>query len=186
MMPGYAGTGLLAGPWLVSPRVDEEAEPARSPAATWQAHAQPEGWWTRVNQIELAKQHLLGADSMPSLLAAGWEAFELVMAVAAASADQCPDMYPALTLARGSAVSGRNAIAFAPSMPDGYAAPLDNPVPGTGDVYEVADAVAGLASVLSARLRDAAGLAADAGDRAACEDAARYAEQIGKLLGGGE
>ena len=139
-----------------------------------------------MNQIELAKQHLLGADSMPSLLAAGWEAFELVIAVATASADESADMYPALTLARGSAVSGRNAIAFAPSMPDGYGAPLDDPAPGTGDVYEVADAVAGLASALSARLRDAAGLVADARDRTACEDAARHAEQIGKLLAGGE
>jgi hypothetical protein len=139
-----------------------------------------------VNQIELAKQHLLGADSVPSLLAAGWEAFELVMAVATASADQSADMYPALTLARGSAVSGRNSIAFAPSLPDGYAPPLDNPAPDTDDVSEVADAVAGLASALSARLQVAAGLAATASDRAACEDAARHAEQICKLLARGE
>jgi hypothetical protein len=57
--------------------------------------------------------------------------------------------------------------------------------PVAGDVYEVADAVAGLASALSARLREAAGLAANAGDRTACEDAALDAEQISALLAKG-
>lgn len=139
-----------------------------------------------MNQIDLAKQHLLGADSMTSLLAAGWETFELVMAVAAANADQSPDMYPALTLARGSAVSGRNAIAFAPSMPEDYGASPGHPAADESDAYAVAEAVAGLASVLSERLQVAAGLAPDAGDRAACENAARHAEQIAKLLARGE
>jgi hypothetical protein len=139
-----------------------------------------------VNQIELARQHLLGADSMPGLLAAGWEAFELVMAAAAATADRSAGLYPAFTLARGSAASGRNAIAFAPSMPGGYTAPHASLVTEASDVDEVADAVAGLASILSACLRKAAERAADAGDRAACEVASRHAEQIGRLLGRGE
>ena len=135
-----------------------------------------------MKQIELARQRLLGADGVPGVLSAGWDIFELVIAVAAASADQSADMYPAFTFARGSAVSGRNAIAFAPSMPASYAAPSVTPEPGTGDVYQVADAVAGLASALSARLRDAAGHAADAGDCAACELAAGHADQISELL----
>ena len=134
-----------------------------------------------MNQIELARHRLLGADGVPGLLFAGWDIFELVIAVAAASADQSADMYPAFTFARGSAVSGRNAIAFAPSMPACYA-PSGAGEPATGDVYEVADAVAGLASALSARLRDAAGHAADAGDRTACEVAAGHADQISELL----
>ena len=138
-----------------------------------------------MKQIELARQRLLSADGVPGLLSAGWEIFELVIAVAAASADQSPDMYPAFTFARGSAVSGRNAIAFAPSMPACYAAPSGMPGPVTGDVYEVADAVAGLASALTARLRDAAGHAADAGDRTACENAADHADQISELLARG-
>ena len=137
-----------------------------------------------MKQIELASQRLLGVDGMPGLLSAGWEIFELVIAVAAASADQSADMYPAFTFARGSAVSGRNAIAFAPSMPACYA-PSGALEPGTGDVYQVADAVAGLASALSARLRDAAGHAADAGDCAACELAAGHADQISGLLARG-
>ena len=137
-----------------------------------------------MKQIELARERLLGADGVPGVLSAGWEIFELVMAVAAVSADQSADMYPAFTFARGSAVSGRNALAFAPSMPAGYA-PSGPPEPVTGDVYQVADAVAGLASALTARLRDAAGHAADAGDRTACENAADHADQITELLARG-
>lgn len=139
-----------------------------------------------MNQIELARQHVLDADSMPSLLAAGWAAFEVVMAVAGATADQSADMYPALTLARGMAAGGRNAVAFAPSMPVSYTPPPGNPAPGTDDVDEVADALAELASDLGARLRGAAGLAADARDRTACEEAADYAQQICSLLSRGE
>jgi hypothetical protein len=140
-----------------------------------------EGRWVFVKQIELVRRRLLGADGVPGVLSAGWETFELVIAVAAVSADQSADMYPAFTFARGSAVSGRNAIAFAPSMPASYA-PSGTPEPVTGDAYQVADAVARLASALSARLRDVAGRAADADDRAACENAAGHADQISKLL----
>lgn len=139
-----------------------------------------------MNQIEQVQQHLHTADGVPAVLSASWEAFELVQAIAAVCADLAADIYPAFTFARGSAVSGRNAIAFAPSMPAGYAQSLAVTAPATGDVYEVADALAGLASVLVARLREAAALVADADDRTACEDAALDAEQISALLGKGE
>ena len=135
--------------------------------------------------IKPIQQHLLDAIGVPSVLAAGWDAFELVRAVAGASADQAADMYPAFTFARGAAVNGRNAIAFAPSMPADQATLLERPVL-SGDVYEVADALADLASALSGRLRETAELAADAGDRAACENAARDADRISELLAKGK
>lgn len=138
-----------------------------------------------MNQIEQMQQRLQAVDGVPAVLSASWEAFELVQAVAAACADQSPDMYSAFTFARGAAVSGRNAIAFAPSAPAGSAAQSGGTMPAAGDLYEVADAVARLASALSARLREAAGLAADAGDRTVCDDAARDAEQISTLLAKG-
>jgi hypothetical protein len=98
-----------------------------------------EGRERQVNQIEQMQQHLRAADGVPAVLSAGWEVFELVQAVAAACADQSTDMYPAFTFARGAAVSGRNAIAFAPSMPAEYAAPSGMTMPVAGDVDEVAD-----------------------------------------------
>ena len=139
-----------------------------------------------MNQVDQVQQHLRAADGVPAVLSASWDAFELVQAVAAACADMAADMYPAFTFARGSAVSGRNAIAFAPSLPAGYAEPPAVASPVTGDVYGVADAVARLASALGARLREAAGLASDANDRTACEDAAFDAEQISAMLAKGE
>jgi hypothetical protein len=137
---------------------------------------------TCVSQIELLRQRLLRADSVAGMLATGWEAFEFVRGVAGANADRSADMYPAFTFARGAAVSGRNAIAFAPSMPADQAVLFENATPLKGDVYEVADTLADLASALSARLREAAGVAGDARDRAACEDAARDADRITELL----
>src|SRR5258708_3609267 len=131
-------------------------------------------------------EHLLSADSLHDLLSAGWDAFELVTAVTGVSADRSADMYPAFTFARGEAVSGRNAIAFAPSMPGGHTAPPGDPAPIAGELDEIADAVAVLASTLSACLRGAAGLATDAGDRVACENAARHADQICQLLARGQ
>ena len=141
---------------------------------------------TYVSQIELLRQRLLHADGVAGMLATGWEAFEFVRGVAGANADRSADMYPAFTFARGAAVSGRNAIAFAPSMPAGQAVLFENATPLDGDVYEVADTLADLTLALSARLREAAGLAADVSDRAACEDAARDADRITELLAKGK
>jgi hypothetical protein len=135
-----------------------------------------------VRQIKLAERHLSEADGVAGVLAVGWEIFELVGVLAAAGADKAADMYPAFMFARGSAVSGRNAIALAPSLPADRAALSGVPALSAGDVEVVADALAGLASALSARLREAARLAADDGDRIACEGAALDADRIGELL----
>lgn len=135
-----------------------------------------------MQQIELVQQHLNEADGVPAVLSAGWQAFELVRSVTSASADQAADMYPAFTFSRGAAVSGRNALALAPSLPADCVPWQDLPAPVTGDVYEIADAVAELTSALSRRLREVAGLAADADDRVACANAAGDAEQVSRLL----
>jgi hypothetical protein len=135
-----------------------------------------------MDKIKTIQQYLIDTDGVSGLLSAGWRAFELMRAVAGASADQAADMYPAFMFARGAAVSGRNAVAFAPSLPTDCAPHPGIPEAVTRDVYEIADALAELASVLSGRLREAAALAADARDRAACESAASDAERISRLL----
>ena len=138
-----------------------------------------------MNEIRLIHRRLADADGLPAVLAVGWDIFELVGTVASASAGESADMYPAFTFAQGAAVSGRTAIAFAPSMPPiSGGAGHDLPEP-LGDADEIADDLAGLASALSMRLRESAGLAADAADRAACENAARQAERITWLLAQG-
>jgi hypothetical protein len=138
-----------------------------------------------VNEIKLIGWRLADADGLPAVLAVGWDIFELVGTIASVTAGASPDMYPAFTFAQGAAVSGRNAIAFAPSMPStsgGAGHELPKPL---GDVGEIADDLAGLASALSLRLRESAGLAADVADRAACENAAHQAKRITWLLAQG-
>ena len=138
-----------------------------------------------MNEIKLIRRRLADADGLPAVLAVGWDIFEIAGTIASASAGESPDMYPAFTFAHGAAVSGRNAIAFAPSLPPvsgGAGHELPKPA---GDVYEIADDLAGLASALSMRLRESAGLAADAADRSACENAAREAERITWFLAQG-
>ena len=135
-----------------------------------------------MKQIETIEQHLGEAVGVANVLAAGWEIFELISDLAAACAEQSVDLYPAFMFARGAAVDGRNSIAFAPSASAFCAASSDKPVSWTSDVSEVADALAGLASALSMRLQATARLAADDGDRVACENAARDADRISELL----
>ena len=135
-----------------------------------------------MNQIKLARQHLADASDVPAMLAASWELFELIAAIASASAVECPDMYPAFTFASGAAVNGRNALAFAPSLPPLSRGAAHDPPKPVGEVYQTADALAGLASALSIRLRETAGLSAATADRSACENAASDADRITQLL----
>lgn len=115
----------------------------------------------------------------------GWEIFEFVGLSLLLTPTRHPTSDPAFTFARGSAVSGRNAIALAPSLPTGLPAEPENLVLPADEADEIADAIARLASALSARLRKAARLTADADDRTACEDAARDADWISELLARG-
>ena len=138
-----------------------------------------------MNEIKLIRRRLADADGLPAVLAVGWDIFELVGTIASATAGESPDMYPAFTFAQGAAVSGRNAIAFAPSLPPisgGAGHELPEPF---GDADEIAGDLAGLASALSVRLRESAELAANAADRSACENAASEAERITWLLAQG-
>jgi hypothetical protein len=135
-----------------------------------------------VKQIKLAHQHLADASDVPAVLAASWELFELIAALASASAVECPDMYPAFTFASGAAVNGRNALAFAPSLPPLPRGAAQDPPKPAGEVYQTADALAGLASALSIRLRETAELPTATADRSACENAASDADRITQLL----
>lgn len=137
-----------------------------------------------MNRIKLARQYLADASGLPAVLAAGWEVFELIAATASASAGESPDMYPAFTFASGAAVSGRNALAFASSLPPLPGEAGQDPPEPAADACQAADALAALACALSTRLRQAAGLAADTADRSACQDAAAEADRITRLLAG--
>jgi hypothetical protein len=101
--------------------------------------------------------------------------------------DRAGPGFAAFALAAASAGSGRDAVAFAPSLPSAE--------PGLDDVIlsarpagvtesEAAGELAVLAQAPAGRLEDTAAGAADPADRQACQDGARHAARITALLTG--
>jgi hypothetical protein len=136
-----------------------------------------------MHDIDAMRARLSAAANLPDTLAAGWDAFELVQAVADAHAEQAPDLFAAFMFAAASAADGRDAVGFAPSMLATPGTPAGPASPGQGEAYEAADQIVGLMAVLASRLQEAAGQAQDPADRQACDQAAYEAERILDLLG---
>jgi hypothetical protein len=131
------------------------------------------------------------AVGLTAILDAAYEAFEDMLQILRAHEDPASGLFLSVMVAAASAADGRDAIMFAPSLP---------PWQGSGAVVEdaayagesaqtarnsagsVVDAVSGLAWLLAARLAQSGESAADPGDRSACCDAARCAEEIYRLL----
>jgi len=92
-------------------------------------------------------------------------------------------MFGAMVLAAASAADGRDAVSFAPSLPPHrtQAADVED---GRGAAEPVADVLAGLSELLATRLDDAAHIAPDPDDQAACQAAARWARDIHAFLTG--
>jgi len=122
------------------------------------------------------------AAGLPEMLAAGFDAFEVIRLTARAWQDRAPGLFAAFMTAADTAVDGREALTIAPSLP-----PADGAEPGSAitagiDPGQAADAVAALASVLRDRLTSAAAWAHLPGDQAACQDAAAAAGRICQLM----
>jgi hypothetical protein len=145
-----------------------------------------------VSGADGVRERLETAEGVAAVLAAGYGAFEWMLAVLEGYEDPAGEMFAAVVMAGGAAADGRDAIAFAPSVP---AVPLWLPagagLVGPGEeacagrsAQEAADAVAGVCGVLAGRLWAASFVALAAGDRAACAEAARYAAKVRWLLTG--
>jgi hypothetical protein len=137
-----------------------------------------------MTRMEAAAGRLRRAGDLGAVLGAAYEAFEVMRVVVRAREDPASGLFAAFVMAAALAADGRDAIAFAPSMP-----PRGPGVPGAGGVLagtaeEVARGVAGLSGLVAVRLGQVAGQA-EPGDREACQRAASCARGIGELLGGG-
>ena len=139
--------------------------------------------------IETVRARLDAADEQDGrparLLGAAWDAFSVLVTACRDGADRSAELFAAFSFASAAAARGRLVLWAAPSLPRtcGW---------GTGDeggigqdLEELADALAGLAEILTARLSEAAVRAVDAGDRGACADAAQEAAQVQGLLARG-
>jgi hypothetical protein len=128
------------------------------------------------------------ADSttIPGLLDATFDAFEVIRQVARACESRVPELFAAFMVAATTAVESRNALNDAPSLPPARGGPVPSPtVSPTADVGHVADRLAALAALLARRLTEAAARADLAGDEDACECAAQSAADLHQILGRG-
>ena len=119
---------------------------------------------------------------MAAVIAAAHEGFVAVLTALRAQEDPDSAWFGEFVMAAASAADGRDALLFAPSMPTTLS-------PGTTVTDEEAAAgiagdIAALCGLAAVRLARAAGQAADPGDQAACERAARCAQRICELLAG--
>jgi hypothetical protein len=120
------------------------------------------------------------AASLPQVLAAGFDVFEVIRITARHYQDE-PGLFVAFMMTADAAVDGREALTIAPSLPlEGDTEPATAAAPA--DSGEAADALAALAAALRERLVDAAAQASTAGDKVACQEAAEAARRICELM----
>jgi len=125
------------------------------------------------------------AATLPDVLAASFDAFEVIRLLARASEDQVPALLAAFMTAADAAVDGREAVTAAPSLPSGGEGAGAPAAAADTDAWVIADGMAALAVLLGERLRHAAALSLTAGDRGACEAAAEAAGRICQLMARG-
>lgn len=134
-----------------------------------------------MSSLFLVRERLSQADDLVAILDAAHDAFESMLSVLRAAEDPGDPLFGALMMAAASAADGRDAVLFAPSLP-----PRQLQTGGIEESYDtvgaVADALVGLGELLAARLEDAASIAPNPGDQAACQAAARWARDIHSLL----
>jgi hypothetical protein len=135
------------------------------------------------------RERLQHATALTAVLEAAYAAFEQMLTVIRAHENPAGGLFAAFIMAAASAADGRDAVAFAPSLPPGPG----TQAPGGGDgeptgqsADAAAESVAALSRLLAVRLAEAGTSAPDPRDRAACADAARCAEHIYGLLHRGE
>jgi hypothetical protein len=134
-----------------------------------------------------ARDRLEQAAGLAAFLDAAYDAFEGMRLAFRVHEDPASGLFAAFVMAAASAADGRDAVAFAPSMPvrgrHGAAETGQGP-PGGDSSERFAGEAAGMGQVLAACLARAVGPASDPGDRGACEQAVRCAREICDLLGG--
>jgi hypothetical protein len=122
------------------------------------------------------------AASLPEVLEASFDAFEVIRITARRYQDQVPGLFAAFMTAADAAVDGREALTVAPSLPLHGSTEPASAVPPDADTGEAADALAALAAALRECLAEATAQAGTAGDELACQEAAEAAGRICELM----
>jgi hypothetical protein len=138
-----------------------------------------------LTRIDDMRSRLSGVENAEDILAAAWDAFDLIRLACRRHEDQSGTEFATYELAAAAAVSGRNIVAGAPSTPLGRTHPAHHDLARVSDAGQVADGLAALAATLSERLTSAALLAAELRDQQAGRQAATRAESIRALFTSG-
>lgn len=140
-----------------------------------------------MQQLTEARRRLAQATGLPAMLTAALNAFEAMLPVIREQEDRAGPGFAAFVMSAVSVANGRDAIAFAPSLPkDAIGRVLPDQLAPDGRTTEAQAAaeVGELALFLARYLRDAAAQTAQPGDREACQDGARHAAAVAEMLTG--
>lgn len=137
-----------------------------------------------MRQIEDMRARVRTAGGTADMLGAAWDAFSLLLDTCETGAGQSAGLFAAFAFAAAAASRGRLMLESAPSLPPGADSQASRAAVVKHDLEQAAGALAGLAAVLGETLGQAAVEAVDAGDRAACQDAAAEAVRVARLLAG--
>jgi hypothetical protein len=142
-----------------------------------------------MGDVERARQALTAAVGLPCVLAASWDAFD-VLAAGCQHGERTSgagDMFAPYAFAATAAAEGRAAITTAPSLPSAYPVATGDAEFFEANQEDLAVTLAGLARALHDRLAAAAADEAVAeADRTACADGAFQAALVQGLLAPGE
>jgi hypothetical protein len=133
------------------------------------------------------KARLRQASDLPEILAASFDAFEVIRLLARRSEDRAVGLFAAFMCTADAAVDGREAVTIAPSLPvlDASTVAPGEPT-ASADLDLVIERLATLGALLDERLTRAGVTAADLGDCAACQGGAAAARRICWLMGRGD
>jgi len=140
-----------------------------------------------MHEIGGVESRLQQAATLPDMLAASFDAFEVIRLLARDNEDRVPALFAAFMTAADAAVDGREAVTTAPSLPSCGRSGIGTnpPIAADAGVGEIADGMAALAVLLSQRLGYAATLSIASSDQIACEEAAAAAGRICQLMARG-
>jgi hypothetical protein len=133
-----------------------------------------------------AQRRLRDSRDLDAVLDAAYEAFEAMLVAIRAHEDPGWVFFSRFTMAAALAADGRDAIAFAPSIPPPASRDMvDEEVPEQATPERIARLVSDLSQLAMTELNQSAGQATDPADQDACDRAARCAAGIHDLLAKG-
>jgi hypothetical protein len=133
------------------------------------------------------KARLRQASDLPEILAASFDAFEVIRLLARRSEDRAVGLFAAFMCTADAAVDGREAVIIAPSLPAPDASTVAPGEPtASADLHLVIESLTTLGALLDDQLTRAGATTADLEDRAACQGGAAAARRICWLMGRGD